>query len=323
MKKHHLTAAIQNALMPARAETASDQPAADNQSTRSWYTISALAGSEPTVEIYIYDVIGYWGVSAQQFISDCKAAGVFSAKQINLHIHSPGGDVMDGFAIYNTLARLTCKIDIWNDGLAASMASVILCLPNATVHMPSNAWVMIHKPWSGAVGNADDLRDLADWLDRNEALLLNAYEKKTGKPREELAALLSADTWLDGLQDLRLDEMADAAFRHDRDGDGLLDALDHRGIAHARDAAGRADVGGDALERHDGAGAGGLGNLRLLRRRDVHDDAALEHLGELLVEFILILLLVFCHLRQLLCMKGKAGPFPGEARFFASAMCFS
>jgi hypothetical protein len=66
--------------------------------------------------------------------------------------------------------------------------------------MPSNAWVMIHKPWSGTVGNADDLRDMADWLDRNEALLLNAYEKKTGKPREELANLLSADTWLDGSQ---------------------------------------------------------------------------------------------------------------------------
>ena len=139
--------------------------------------------------------------------------------------------------------------------------------------------------------------------------------------REDFALVDVVD--LDGLQDLRLDEMADAAFRHDRDGDGLLDALDHRGIAHARDAAGRADVGGDTLERHDGAGAGGLGDLRLLRRRDVHDDAALEHLGELLVEFILILLLVFCHLRQLLCMKGKAGPFPGEARFFASSMCFS
>lgn len=187
--------------MPVRA-AASGQPAPelDTPNAKSWYTINALAGTVPTVEIYIYDVIGYWGISAQQFISDCKAAGVFEAKQLNIHIHSPGGDVMDGFAIYNTLARLTCKIDIWNDGLAASMASVILCLPNATVHMPSNAWVMIHKPWSGTVGNADDLRDMADWLDRNEALLLNAYEKKTGKPREELAALLSADTWLDGQQ---------------------------------------------------------------------------------------------------------------------------
>ncbi|MDX7852982.1 ClpP-like prohead protease/major capsid protein fusion protein [Aeromonas caviae] len=201
MKKHHLTAAMQTALMPARA-AASGQAAPEHEthSAQSWYSISALSGAVPTVEIYIYDVIGYWGVSAQQFISDCKAAGVFDAKQLNIHIHSPGGDIMDGFAIYNTLARLTCKIDIWNDGLAASMASVILCLPNATVHMPSNAWVMIHKPWSGTVGNADDLRDMADWLDRNEALLLNAYEKKTGKTREELAALLSADTWLDGPQ---------------------------------------------------------------------------------------------------------------------------
>ncbi|MNJ32710.1 ATP-dependent Clp protease proteolytic subunit 1 [compost metagenome] len=192
---------MQTALMPARA-AASGNPAADPdpQNAKSWYSISALSGAVPTVEIYIYDVIGYWGISAQQFISDCKAAGVFDAKQLNIHIHSPGGDVMDGFAIYNTLARLSCKIDIWNDGLAASMASVILCLPNATVHMPSNAWVMIHKPWSGTVGNADDLRDMADWLDRNEALLLNAYEKKTGKPREELANLLSADTWLDGSQ---------------------------------------------------------------------------------------------------------------------------
>ncbi len=192
---------MQTALMPARA-AASGNPAAEPepQNAKSWYSISALSGAVPTVEIYIYDVIGYWGISAQQFISDCKAAGVFDAKQLNIHIHSPGGDVMDGFAIYNTLARLSCKIDIWNDGLAASMASVILCLPNATVHMPSNAWVMIHKPWSGTVGNADDLRDMADWLDRNEALLLNAYEKKTGKPREELANLLSADTWLDGSQ---------------------------------------------------------------------------------------------------------------------------
>ena len=187
--------------MPARAAASGHpEPEHETPNAKSWYSISALSGVVPTVEIYIYDVIGYWGISAQQFISDCKAAGVFDAKQLNIHIHSPGGDIMDGFAIYNTLARLSCKIDIWNDGLAASMASVILCLPNATVHMPSNAWVMIHKPWSGTVGNADDLRDMADWLDRNEALLLNAYEKKTGKTREELAALLSADTWLDGPQ---------------------------------------------------------------------------------------------------------------------------
>ena len=62
--------------------------------------------------------------------------------------------------------------------------------------------------------------------------------------------------------------------------DRLDDLVDHGRVGHARDAAGRADVGGHALERHDGDGAGVLGDLGLLGGDDVHDDAALEHLGE-------------------------------------------
>lgn len=46
---------------------------------------------------------------------------------------------MQGFAIFNTLSRLKAKLDIWVDGVAASMASMIVCLPGATVHMPENA----------------------------------------------------------------------------------------------------------------------------------------------------------------------------------------
>ena len=101
---------------------------------------------------------------------------------------------------------------------------------------------------------------------------------------------------LDGLQDLRLDNVTDAALGHDGDGDGLLDALDHLGVAHARDAACGADVGRNALECHDGAGACLLGDACLLGRGDVHDDAALEHLRELAIEFDAIGLAgLFCH----------------------------
>ena len=82
------------------------------------------------------------------------------------------------------------------------------------------------------------------------------------------------------LEDLGLDEVADARLGHDRDGHGVHDPLDHRGVGHAGDAAGRADVGRDALERHHGDGAGILGDLGLIGRDDIHDDAALEHLGE-------------------------------------------
>ena len=85
---------------------------------------------------------------------------------------------------------------------------------------------------------------------------------------------------LERLEDLRLGEVPDAALRHDRDRDGLLDLLDLLGIAHPRDAAVAADVGRDALERHDRARTGVLRDARLLGVDDVHDDAALQHLGE-------------------------------------------
>ena len=163
-----------------------------------WYEIRAQATGR--VEIFLYDVIGGWGITAQQFVADCKDAGVFEASAIDLHIHSPGGDVMQGFAIFNTLARLKAKVDIWVDGVAASMASMIVCLPGATVHMPENAWIMVHKPWGGISGDSDDMRDYADWLDRNEALMLSAYMNKTGLGQEELEAMLKAETWLSGAE---------------------------------------------------------------------------------------------------------------------------
>ncbi len=82
------------------------------------------------------------------------------------------------------------------------------------------------------------------------------------------------------LQDIRLDEVPDAALGHDRDGDGVLDREDQLGIAHAGDAALGTDISGDAFERHDGGGASLFGDARLLGVDHIHDHAALEHLGE-------------------------------------------
>lgn len=161
-----------------------------------WYQLYAATATKP-LEVNIYGVIG-WDVSAQQFIREAKDIGLFEAKHIVMRLHTPGGDVMDGFAIFNILSGLSAKIDIYVDGMAASMGSVLACLPNATLHMPENAWLMIHKPWGGSVGDADDLRDYAEFLDRNEAMLLKAYTGKTGKSEEEIKAMLKPDTWLNG-----------------------------------------------------------------------------------------------------------------------------
>ena len=84
----------------------------------------------------------------------------------------------------------------------------------------------------------------------------------------------------DRLQDLGLDEVADTRLRHHRDRDGVADLLDQRHVAHASDAAGGADIGRHALQRHHGAGARFFGDLGVLRGDDVHDHAALEHLRQ-------------------------------------------
>jgi ATP-dependent protease ClpP protease subunit len=151
------------------------------------------ASGDKTADIYIYDEIGYWGVTARQFASSMKALG--DLDHINLHIHSPGGDVFDGIAIYNLLNSHTASKTVYIDGLAASMASVIAMVGNPII-MPENAMMMIHKPWGITGGDANDMRDYADLLDKVEAVLIPSYAKKTGKPPDELALMLGEETWM-------------------------------------------------------------------------------------------------------------------------------
>ncbi|EOG8328370.1 MAG: Clp protease ClpP [Klebsiella sp.] len=161
---------------------------------KSWYTIKA-ASDATSANISIYEEIGGWGITAQQFSEDLKALGDIS--HISLHIHSPGGDVFDGIAIYNLLNKHPAKVTVHIDGLAASMASVIAMAGDRIV-MPENALMMIHKPWGISGGNANDMRDYAELLDKVENVLIPAYARKTGKSAEVLAAMLEDETWMDG-----------------------------------------------------------------------------------------------------------------------------
>ncbi|WP_354691025.1 ClpP-like prohead protease/major capsid protein fusion protein [Phytobacter sp. RSE-02] len=161
--------------------------------SNSWFRMKALAADE--AEIYIYDEIGFWGVTARQFVSDLQALGDVS--HINLHINSPGGDVFEGIAIFNALKFHGAAITVHIDGIAASMASVIAMVGNPVI-MPENTMMMIHKPWGFAGGDANDMRDYADLLDKMESVLIPAYAEKTGKSAEEIAAMLEDETWMNG-----------------------------------------------------------------------------------------------------------------------------
>lgn len=119
---------------------------------KSWFRMKA--SGDKTADIYIYDEIGYWGVTARQFASSMKALG--DLDHINLHIHSPGGDVFDGIAIYNLLNSHTASKTVYIDGLAASMASVIAMVGNPII-MPENAMMMIHYPSHYLMGTHGEL----------------------------------------------------------------------------------------------------------------------------------------------------------------------
>jgi ATP-dependent protease ClpP protease subunit len=163
-----------------------------NKPDKSWYSLKAQNGN---AELMIYDEIGGWGISARQFAKDLQALGKIGT--LTARIHSPGGDVFEGMAIYNMIkghpAHKVCHID----GLAASMASVIAMAFDEVI-MPENAMMMVHKPWGGTLGDADAMRKYAELLDKVEGNLVGAYQQKTGLPEDELHTLLAAETWLTG-----------------------------------------------------------------------------------------------------------------------------
>lgn len=159
---------------------------------------AAKKGAAATGELYIYDAIGadYWGGIGPKQVAEAldqfKADGV---KDLVIYVNSPGGDVFDGLAIFNLIKRFEGKKRCVIDGLAASAASVVI-LAADTIEAGSGAMVMIHDPWSIAMGNAADLRRGADRLDKVAGELLGIYVSETGGDAEELRQLMQAETWL-------------------------------------------------------------------------------------------------------------------------------
>ena len=132
-------------------------------------------GNQSTeAEISIYDSIGGFGVSANEFIDELKGLG--DVETINLRIASGGGSIVEGNTIFNALKRHSAKVVTHVDSLAASMASVI-AMAGDEIHMAANALLMIHNPWTMSMGGAEQLRKDADLLDKMEANIRTSYAR--------------------------------------------------------------------------------------------------------------------------------------------------
>lgn len=138
-------------------------------------------------------------------------------ENINIHINSGGGSVFGGIAIYNMLRRNNAHKTVYVDGLAASIASVIMMVGDEIV-MPKNATVMIHKPSASyffTTKNADDLRKDAESLDTCQEAIMQTYMTKAKVDKEEIEQKVNDETWLTGeeaaeLFDIKVEEANDA-----------------------------------------------------------------------------------------------------------------
>ncbi len=153
---------------------------------------------DKTAELTLYGEISnetWWGdeVTPKQFKEELDSLG--EIENLNVFINSPGGDVFAGQAIYSMLKRHPANVIVFVDGLAASIASLV-AMAGDKVIMPKNAMMMIHSPWTLAIGNAQDFRKVADDLDKIEESIIVAYESRCSLSRDEIIALLDAETWL-------------------------------------------------------------------------------------------------------------------------------
>ena len=161
---------------------------------RPWFEFRAAKGDGPA-EIRIYDSIGWWGVTAKDFAAELDKV---EADEIDLRINSSGGDVFDGFAIYNLLRDHPATVRTIVDGFAASIASII-ALAGDSVEVHEASVVMIHDPWGVGIGNASELRQLADVLDKTIAApMAKIYADRMDKSVDEIRDLMESETWYTG-----------------------------------------------------------------------------------------------------------------------------
>lgn len=116
-------------------------------------------------------------------------------RDVTVYINSPGGDVFAGAEMYTALREHKGKVTVKVTGIAASAASMV-AMAGDEVLMSPVAHMMIHDPWTYAAGNACEFEHQADVLREIGEGLIAAYTAKTGKSRDEIAAMLEAETYM-------------------------------------------------------------------------------------------------------------------------------
>ncbi len=152
---------------------------------------AAGPGDDNAISLYLYDEISPFGVLAADFVAELAG---FGGQPFNLHVNSPGGDVFEGLAMLNTLRAYPGRVTAYVDGIAASAASFILMGADEVV-MARNSELMIHDAWGMCLGNASDMVDMAQRLDKVSDNIADVYASRAGKTTEHWRNEMKAESW--------------------------------------------------------------------------------------------------------------------------------
>lgn len=170
------------------------------------YRFSNQAEAGQTLDIF-NEIDDWWGIGVPALAYELSRLN--TSQPLTVRIHSPGGSVTEGLGIRNLLRAYPGELTTVGVGFVASIASVIL-LAGKRVKMADNAYLMIHRPYGGVMGNADEMRQTADVLSSMDENILDIYMEaianrgNTATTREEVFEMMKKETWMTAREALDL-----------------------------------------------------------------------------------------------------------------------
>ena len=155
-----------------------------------------IVNQAEAVDVYLYDVIGSEAANAGDFVRELRA---ITQPLINLHVNSEGGLVFDALAMYAAIASHPSQVDAYIEGMAASAASFLIQAADRRL-IAEHASIFIHRAMGLALGNAVDLRKLADLLEDEDDNIASIYAGRAGGSVEDWLARMDAETKFRGEQ---------------------------------------------------------------------------------------------------------------------------
>lgn len=151
--------------------------------------------------IYIYGEIGRQ-VTLDSVLKEITP----NATGYIVHIHSPGGDVFEGYAIHNAIKNTGKEIEVRIEGTCASIAMSIASMASpGKLFANTKSNLMVHNPtFNNISGGSKDLRNAAGLLDQIKSQFLKEWQARTGLAQEQLSQMYDVETWLTPEQALEL-----------------------------------------------------------------------------------------------------------------------